>query len=134
MKILSFRVEYPSIGSGRYKNQLVSINNLNKINHFQLSKIKNKFKQDVKEWLVPEGIGEPIRDGVLIRTSIIRHNKRKFDAINTAVVVKWLEDILVESRIIEDDKDNEIHHINTQYHTGLVQTMIQFEVYTKEDN
>ena len=99
-----------------------------------MSKIKNKFKQDVKEWLVPEGIGEPIRDGVLIRTSIIRHNKRKFDAINTAVVVKWLEDILVESRIIEDDKDNEIHLINTQYHTGLVQTMIQFEVYTKEDN
>jgi hypothetical protein len=128
MKIIDFRAKYP-FGSGRYRQQLLSLNMVSKLNSHALGKIKNDFKNQIKDWLVPEGSEEPIHNGLTIHAKVIRHNKRKFDAINMAIVVKWLEDILVEQGIVEDDRDDEIVLFPTEIDDSLDETMIEFKVF-----
>jgi hypothetical protein len=71
-----------------------------------------------------------VQEGVVIMVYLQRHNRRKFDAVNAAIGIKWFEDILVEQGVIKDDEQNEIHIYPSVYDCGLVETMVKFEVYT----
>ena len=124
--IIDVVIPYPKVGSGKKKNQLLTLNNLTSINHFVLSKMKNEFKYMMKDWFLPDG--EKVYDYLIIETKIIRHNKRKLDAVNTAYVIKMIEDCMADLGWIVDDCNDEIHLLPTSYRTDINETMLQIKI------
>ena len=125
-QIIDVTIPYPKIGSGKKKNQLLTLNNLTSINHFILSKVKNDFKKMMKDWFLPDG--NVFYDYLVIETKIVRHNRRKLDAVNTAYIVKLIEDCMMELGWIIDDCNDEIHLLPTSYRTDINETMLQIKI------
>jgi len=83
------------------KNKLMTINNWATIHWAVKSKIKNEYKQLLKEWFLDETVKLP-EDIHFIWQPIYKDN-RKRDSINNAAQIKVIEDSMVELGILTDD-------------------------------
>jgi hypothetical protein len=92
----------PKIGSGRYKNQYATVNTLPYWYRYQKTKIKNSFKEMLRNWYFPES--EITYDFAEITFKIIKPTKIRQDPdAFGASAYKWAIDTLVEQKYIIDD-------------------------------
>ena len=86
------------------KMQVISLNNISKWGRFGKTKIKNEYKDLLKEFFIPTNQKEPYKK-LNITFHILRENRRKFDADNIVFNIKWFIDSLTETKwLIDDDK------------------------------
>jgi len=105
---------YPEIFSfftagAKNKDKIISLNEVVRINHFQLPKIKNLFKENLKVWNIPDNVGKKY-EKLFIEFHIFRHNKRVLDSDNLGAQVKWIIDAIKDKGWLEKD-DNQITYI-----------------------
>jgi Holliday junction resolvase RusA-like endonuclease len=100
-KLIEFTCPFPKIGSGKYKNQLCTLNNIPKFFRYQKTKIKNDFKDSLKGWSVPRV--EHSHETGLIEFELYRPTKLRLDADAGALIYKWIMDLLVEEGYYKDD-------------------------------
>jgi len=125
--VLTVRIAYPKIGSGKHKNSLYSMNVLDKIHWSTKMKIHQRLKLQLKEWYFEPHKGEPYKR-LTITCKVLRHTRRKFDAVNAASVVKVVEDILTDLGYVNDDDSNHIDLPPSEYVSGLDETMLEINV------
>jgi hypothetical protein len=82
-----------------YKNQVISLNNIPKWYRFHQSKIKNEYKDMLKEWYIPTPKKE--YTSLYIEFHLFRHNKRVLDSDNLGFIIKWTLDSIKETENIE---------------------------------
>jgi hypothetical protein len=129
MDYIELLMPYPTIGSGKMKNQLVSMNNWSRLHWAVKSKIKNRIKDFVKNWVIPEA--ESKYESLELEFQVIRHCNRKFDVINTSVICKLFEDSLTELGYVDDDCRNKIILMPTKYDFNLKETMFRIRITPK---
>jgi len=78
----------------KHQQQVVTLNNVGKWYRFQGSKIKNEYKEMLKEWHIPKP--KATFDYLLIEFHISRHVKRTLDSDNIGFIVKWTIDAIKE--------------------------------------
>ena len=128
---------YPEIfrfftAGAKKKEKLISLNSINKINHFELPKIKNGFKDNLKVWNIPDNKGVKYQK-LFIEFHIFRHNKRIFDSDNLGVQIKWIIDSIKETDWLLDD-DNEITYIVFPAVLDRKRTDTTIEVIVRDNN
>jgi len=87
----------------KYKEQVISLNNISKWHRFHSSKIKNEFKDLLKEWYIPTP--EKQYESIYVEFMLYRHNKRTLDSDNLGFQIKWIIDAIKETEN-EDILDN----------------------------
>ena len=126
-KILEFRVGVPKILSGKGKGRLVSLNTIPLWYRYQKTKIKNQFKDAIKDWFIPKS-DKRYKSGSIV-FKLYRPTKVKLDADGQIFAYKWIADALVEQGwFLDDDKitfvlEPVVHDVNK------VETEIKVEVY-----
>ncbi len=125
--VLKMRIPYPKVGSGRFKRQLVTMNNWSSLYWPEKSKIKNSLKAALHGWFLEENKEEKY-EWLELRFKIIRQNKRKLDALNPAPLYKVIEDALTDLGYVKDDDKNKIILEPSQYEEGLSEAMLEIEV------
>lgn len=78
----------------KYKEQVISLNNINKWYRFQSSKIKNEYKELLKDWYIPTP--DNTYEALYIEFHLYRHNKRTLDSDNLGFIIKWTIDAIKE--------------------------------------
>ena len=118
---------FPTIGKGKKANQLCTVNNLPYFYRYGITRIKNTFKEQLKEWYIPKHTGEPTRSALVI-FRIKRKNKKRIDPDSAALPQKWIADVLVEQGYLIDD--DQIRYIlePTEYSCEGVDTSIYCRV------
>jgi len=91
------------VAGPKYKNQVISLNNVAKWLRFQGSIIKNIYKDSLKTWHIPNAADK--KEKLFIEFHLYRHNKRTLDSDNLGFIIKWTIDAIKESNwLIDDDK------------------------------
>jgi Holliday junction resolvase RusA-like endonuclease len=91
------------VAAPKFKNQVISLNNVGKWHRFNSSSIKNLYKDNIKVWNIPEP--EDKLESVYIEFHLFRHNKRTLDSDNLGFIIKWTIDAIKEKEwLIDDDK------------------------------
>jgi len=128
--ILHFRVPYPvlektSRKTKRKSTTLITMNNVLTWKRFYETKIKAEFKQNLKEYYLPE----PAKtyDSLHVKYRIIRHNKRKIDPDSAAFAMKWFIDVLEDVGYIADDRYVTVCSYPTEIHADQ-ETFIEIKV------
>ena len=121
---MTLRIPFPK-RQGK-SSALVSLNSLSTVNRFEMQRIKERFKGYLGEWFIARR--QNPAQGLLIRASILRHTKRKFDAINAAIALKWFEDVLEERGWVGDDTHDIFVIYPGRYEPGLQETMIEITI------
>lgn len=99
------KIPYPKIKiSGVKKPQNLTLNNYMKAHWATLSKFKMEFKNQLKEWYIPKPTEQ--YKSLEITCKIIY--RKHIDAINVALVLKIVEDVLTDIGYVKDDKYNRI--------------------------
>lgn len=115
------------------KKQLISLNNTTRWYRYSHTKIKNGYKDLLKEFFIPD----PKRQysSLIIEYQVLRHNKRRVDAMNIiAFSDKWFLDSLVETGWLSDD-DYCFHIIKPAVYTkDLVETQLRVTVRHAEED
>jgi hypothetical protein len=124
---MNFIVPYPRILAGKKKGQLITLNTLPYFYRYGITKQKNAFKNELKEWFIPEYNGDKFRCAT-IQITILRNSKKKFDASNAALVLKWMEDTLVEQGYLTDDDQNRIVSEPTRLGVEGIETAIEVKI------
>lgn len=89
------------VAGPKYKNQVVSLNNVGKWIRYQSSPIKNTYKDMIKAWHIPTA--DVKYKELFIEFRLFRHNKRTLDSDNLGFIIKWTIDAIKELEWIEDD-------------------------------
>jgi hypothetical protein len=74
---------------------------------FHSSKIKNEYKNNLKEWYIPTP--EKTFDKLLIEFHLYRHNKRTLDTDNLGFIIKWTIDAIKEINWSEEWVGNKVN-------------------------
>ena len=121
--LISMTIPFPYWES-KDKKQLCSLNNTTRWYRYNHTKIKNGYKDLLKEFYIPN----PIKryHSLSIEYQVERHNKRKVDAMNIiAFTDKWFLDSLVETGWLSDD-DKCYHTITPAiYKEGIAETQLR---------
>jgi len=132
MSILKFHVQYPVILTGKHKGRLCTINNIPYWYRFQKTKIKNKFKDMLKEWCIPKSNDKYY--SLNIEFTIIRPDRHRIDPDSLAGSAgKWIVDTLVEQGWLKDDDKVRISYNPTIVDEVISETMIKVEIYKNEE-
>jgi hypothetical protein len=92
----------PKVGSGKSKNQYCTNNNIPVWYRFLKTKIKNEFKESIKQWYVP--VAENTFRRATVTFQIKRDSGRKIDSDAFGVsAYKWFIDSLTEQGWLKDD-------------------------------
>jgi len=124
--IIEKEFPFPSIRNKKSKKML-TLNSYKTIHWSALSKIKNELKQMLINWYIDKS--KETKQSLTIVTQIIRHNKRKADAINSAFAVKWMEDVLTDLKYVEDDDKNAIIMLPTIFNKNTKETMLHIWIF-----
>jgi hypothetical protein len=96
-KLFDFTIECPM-----HFGEIVSLNNVNKWYRYQVSNIKNRFQDELKEWCIPEATEK--RESLFLVFEVLRQNKRKFDSDAIGFHIKWIIDAIKKDWLIDDDQ------------------------------
>jgi len=128
--ILETTFQIPKIGAGRYKNQLVLMNNLPLWKRWGETRIKSEFKNTLKVWALEQSTLNA-KVGTL-EFQLIRHDRRRQDADSIAFEGKWFADLLVELGYFEDDVGLTFVYRPVVYEPERVQPEVNVKVYSLE--
>jgi len=123
-KLLDFSIACP-----KYRKKVISLNNIPLWYRYQQSKIKNEYKQNLKDFCITTPDKKLTK--MFICFSIYRHNRRIFDSDALGFIVKWTIDAIKESGWLVDD--NQVTYIvhPSVLNLDLIETEIKVEVYEK---
>lgn len=114
--------------TGIVTEQICTLNNHSRWIRWGKTEIKNNYKELLKDFFIPEPEEEPFRK-LLLRYTVLRHNKRRIDAMNTMFADKWCLDLMVEmGHLTDDDQCTHIIH-PAVYVDNITETMLKLEVY-----
>lgn len=127
----------------KYKNSLITLNNISKWKRFHEPKIKNDLKNMLKEWHIKEPNKSDLKEGLFIVFQVLRHNKRILDADNAGIIIKWSIDAIKEINWELDENGNWLKHIGwiedddniiytvlpAKYKEGLAETELKVHVF-----
>lgn len=110
------------------KKQIASLNNLSRWYRHNHTKIKNGYKDLLRDFYVPEP--NQIYNSLLFKYEIQRHNNRRADSMNLVPLAdKWLVDLMVDIGWMKDD-DKCYHMISPAvYKKGIVETQLRVQVF-----
>ena len=121
----------------KYKEQVISLNNVSKWLRFHQSKIKNTYKQQLKEWYIPTPNTRYKK--LYVEFHLFRHNKRVLDADNLGFIIKWTLDAIKETenpklKITWLEDDDQIRYLVEPaiLDRELLETEIKVKVFEKE--
>ena len=121
----------------KYKNQVISLNNVSKWLRFHGSKIKNEYKDTLKEWYIPSPTKE--HEALYIEFHLHRHNKRVLDSDALGFIIKYTIDAIKDTENDEGIKwlkdDDQITYlvVPATLNRELLETEIQVKVFDKYD-
>jgi len=89
----------------------------------------NQFKQDMREWFIPEWLDNPYRYAE-IHFTILRTNNRKMDPDSLGPsTYKWTIDLLTElNYIIDDDQCMVVLHPTELNCDGTIETSVRMQI------
>ena len=104
----SFDIEFvytpPKIGAGKHKDKLALMNTHHLWGPWYGTKIKNEFKDQLREWYLPIYDDNPFLQAT-VHFTILRNNNLRIDADSMSFVNKWFMDTLTEQNyLVDDDK------------------------------
>jgi len=108
------------------KNLLATINNYASMHFMVKSKLKNQYKELLKEWFLDTG---KLPKTLHFDVQPIYKDRRRRDAINTSPSLKVLEDCLVELCVLEDDDDTEWFIRHKQIDTTMNEHKFVIKIY-----
>ena len=120
-------VPFPKIQSGKRKGQLATLNKLPYFYRYGITKLKNEFKDMMKNWYIPEHTGKKYR-WAEIHYTILRENKRKIDSDSNAIWTKYVQDVLVEQGYLIDDDQCRVVLEPTLLGQKCMETCIKIQV------
>lgn len=134
--ILQRRIDLPkkrqvSKKTKKVTQVLCTLNNVSSWIKFAKTKIKNDYKDMLKELVLPEP--ERQYEAIVIEYRIVRHNKSKLDKDNVVFGLKWLADTLQELGYVEDDKVVNFRSFDTIIDTSLEETMFEIRLIDKKE-
>jgi len=121
-KLFEFQVAAP-----KYRNQVISLNNIGKWHRYQSSTIKNLYKDNLKSWNIPEATIK--YKSLYIVFHLYRHNKRTLDSDNLGFIIKWTIDAIKESGWLIDDNIITYKVVPAILDRNLLDTEIKVVVY-----
>jgi len=83
------------------KEQVVSLNNINKWLRFKKSTISNEYKNLLNDWHIPTP-NKKLKKAFIV-FELYRHNKRILDSDNLGIIIKWTIDAIKNSGWLVDD-------------------------------
>ena len=119
-------MEKTSRKSKKKSKILITMNNVLVWKRFYETKIKAQFKQNLREYYLPEPT--ETYDSLHIKYRIVRHNKRKIDPDSAAFVMKWFIDELENLGYVKDDRYVTVASYPTSIHPEQ-ETFIEIKVY-----
>lgn len=126
--ISSFSLPLPK-GRGKNKNKIATLNEVPKWHWSSVSKVKNDYKDLIKDWYLEDWNKEPLGSMTVV-FSIERHNKRILDSDNIGFIIKWVLDAIKETGTLVDD-DQITYTVNPSIVVeGLVESQIKVECYS----
>lgn len=141
--LFEFNVECP-----KYQNQVISLNNIEKWYRFHKSKIKNQYKQNLKDFYIPTP--DKTYEGIVIDFKLYRHNGKTLDSDNMGFIIKWtidaIKEINWETQIINgkektvknpgwiiDDDNVEYSVTPAVLDRSLLETEVNIKVYARKN-
>jgi len=125
LREVTFTLPPPKIGKGKWKNEYALLNNVAKWYRYGKTRIKNEFKEQIKDWFLEKNQGEVFTEGE-ISFQILRNTKRRIDADAMSLAGKWVLDTFVErGYLIDDNKVKVIHEIPILGVTEQNETLIK---------
>jgi Holliday junction resolvase RusA-like endonuclease len=118
-----------NIAAPKYKNQVVSLNNINKWLRWSKSKISNDYKNMLNDFYIPEPT-EQLRSS-WIRFDLYRHNGKVLDSDNLGIIVKWTIDAIKQKGWLEDDNQVTYSIFPSIMDRNLVETEIKVSMFDK---
>ena len=117
------------LGLKRKSDEVASTNNLSKWWRHSKTRIKESFKNTLKEWYLPEWDDNIYRKAE-IHFTILRTNQRKMDADSLGPsTYKWAIDCLTEQGYIEDDDQCKVVlHPTLLGQKGNIETSVRMQV------
>jgi len=112
------------------KEQLVTLNNTSKWFRYGVTKIKNEYKNLLKEFFISSNPNPPYKE-LIITYRILRDSKRKLDSDNIIWNIKWFTDVLTETNWLVDDDKVTFTIFPTEYVKDTKETSIKVTVKTK---
>ncbi|MEA1999663.1 MAG: hypothetical protein U9N61_10145 [Euryarchaeota archaeon] len=116
--------------TGKISEQICTQNNSSRWKRWGEAEIKAEYKQILTEMFIPEP--DDIFTSLTIEFTILRHQKRKLDADNPIVSVKWFNDTLVSTGWLTDDDQVTIILKPSEFHTSLVETMYRVRAFQNQ--
>jgi len=117
------------LGLKRKSDEIASTNNLSKWWKQSKTRIKESFKNTLKEWYLPEWDDNVYRKAE-VHFTILRTNQRKMDADSLgASTFKWSIDCLTEQGyIVDDDQVKVVLNPTLLSQEGNVETSVRMQV------
>lgn len=114
--------------SSKKTDEVCSTNNISRWWRHGKTKIMGKFKQDMREWFLPEWHDNPYR-WAEIHFTILRTNQRKMDPDSLGPsTYKWAIDLLTEQGYTVDDDRNKVIFNPTQLGCeGKIETSVRMQ-------
>ena len=110
----------------RYTEVLCTLNNVGSWIRWGKTKIKNDYKEHLKEFFIPEP--DEQYEVLTIQYRIIRNTNHKLDKDNIIFGLKWLSDLLEELNYIKDDKVVNFQSFDTVVDKSLSETMFEIRI------
>ncbi len=112
----------------RFSEVICTLNNVGRWIRWDKVKIKNTYKDHLREYFIPEP--EEQYTALNIKYRIVRHNKSTLDKDNVIFGLKWLADLLEELGYVKDDKVVNFESFDTVVDASLPETMFQIQITT----
>jgi len=121
----------------KYKEWVISLNNISKWHRFHQSKIKNQYKENLQSWYIPTP--EKEYKSMYVEFHLMRHNKRVLDSDNLGFIIKWTLDAIKETenkelgiKWLKDDDQITYKVVPAKLDKTLLETEIIVKVFEEE--
>ena len=116
--------------TGKITQTLCTLNNATSWLRYGKTKIKNTYKQLLKEYFIPEP--QKQYSALVIKYRIVRHTKQNIDKDNVIFALKWIADSLEELEYVKNDNVINFESYDTFYDSKIKETMLDIIVTTGE--
>ena len=110
----------------RFSEVLCTLNNVSSWIRWGKAKIKNDYKDHLKEYFIPEP--EKLYESFTIHYRLLRPTKAKLDKDNVVFGLKWLADTMEELGYVKDDKVVNFKSFDTLHDSSLSETMFEVRI------
>jgi hypothetical protein len=105
---------------------LCTLNNVTQWIRYSKTKIKNDYKDLLKDFFIPEP--EKQYNALNIQYRIIRDTKRNLDKDNVVFALKWISDTLEDLGYVKNDNVVNFESYDTLYDKQASETMLEIRI------